>query len=300
MSIEVNIMGSCVCRDIFRHTSKGKYKVDKCISENPIYTIYKKPLPLSQEDVEQFTGSLFDKRMLKIQTSKRAIHLLKESSSKYLVMDLAGELVTHYIGEKSGRSIMAESSGNEKWYNDFYNSLRIRGKRVDCLDINFEELEEAYAKFARDIILTADNPQGYEENKIIMIESYFSKDIMGNDALIHAHDAQYRVEAFNEQLKKVYTIFYKYVQNCTVVKLPRFTHTSENHLRGVYPLHYTEETYHYFLKALDVICGYSQINTLENLYKEQTLKNQLETRVANSSMMYKLQERIIKLEKIVK
>lgn len=92
-------------------------------------------------------------------------------------------------------------------------------------------------------------------------------------------------------------MLYKYLPECKVIKLPDFTHTSPNHLNGVHPLHYTQDTYAYIERALDVICRYSNANTLENLRKEQSLKNKIETRVANMAFVYGLQKQIQDLQK---
>ena len=140
-----------------------------------------------------------------------------------------------------------------------------------------------------------ENPRGYQEKNVIVIESLYTPDILGNDGNIHKHDGKYKLHEYNEWLRKVYLIFYKYFQNCKVIKLPEFTHSSQNHIRGTHPLHYLQDTYFYFERALDVACGYSQVNTLENLFKEQSLKNKLETRVVNSSMIYSMQEKIKKI-----
>ena len=57
------------------------------------------------------------------------------------------------------------------------------------------------------------------------------------------------------------------------------------------------ENYYYIERALDVINHYSNVNSLENLRREQSLRNKLDTRVVHTMMMYDLQRQIRDLQK---
>lgn len=177
-------------------------------------------------------------------------------------------------------------------------------RKYSPLDMDLEEVEAKIKKFATEILYNEKNPGGYKEKNIIVVESLYSQDIMGNDGNLHKHDGKYKLHEYNEWLRKIYMTFYKYFQNVTVIKLPEFTHSSQNHLRGTHPLHYMQDTYLYFERALDVLCGYSHVNTVENLYREQSLKNKLETRVVKSNMMYDMKKQLnelkIEVEKVKK
>lgn len=85
-----------------------------------------------------------------------------------------------------------------------------------------------------------------------------------------------------------------------MIKLPEFTHSSQNHIRGTHPLHYMQDAYFYFERALDVACGYSQVNTLENMFREQSIRNRLDTRASRSNMVYELQNQIRSLSDKIK
>ena len=295
--IEIDILGSCVCRDIFRHQDVKRYNINRCFSNIPLSITVADTLPIQKEYIESFPGSEYEKRMLLLQSSKQTIHLLKESDAKYLVVDLADELMNHFVLEENKKQIISEIPKQEAWYDGVYKSLNKQGTRKSPLELDIQVYEEAYKQLAKELIQTEDNPKGYEEKKILMIESYYTTSVMGNDGVLRNHSKEWQIKECNEFLKKLYMIFYKYVQNCTVIKLPNFTQTSQNHLRGEHPLHYREDTYYYFLKALNVICGFSKVNTLENLLNEQGLRNALEGRVAKCVAIYSLQDRVSKLEK---
>ena len=121
------------------------------------------------------------------------------------------------------------------------------------------------------------------------VEAYCTEDYIANrDGVLHPHNAKYKVKEINEILKTLYELLYRYMPTCRVIKLPEFTHSSENHLRGPGPLSYTEATYEYLARCIEVYCGVNKINSVENLYGEQSLHNKLETRVINSGAVYKV------------
>ena len=298
--LEVDVLGSCVCRDMFRHHDENYYNINRCFSNIPLSIITSDVMPIPREFIEQFPGSEYEKRMLLLQSSRQTLRLLKESNAEYLVIDLADELMNQFVLEDTVKRNIAEIPAREDWYDWMYKKLRKSGNRKSPLELDIQEYEQAYQELAKELIQTEENPRGYEEKKIIVIESYYVKSIMRNNGILYSHGEEWRIKECNEFLKNLYTVFYKYVQNCTIINLPEFTQTSQNHLRGEHPLHYREDTYYYFINALNSICKGAKVNTLENLFHEQSLKNKLEARVANANIIYNLQERITKLEKATK
>ncbi len=298
--VGIDILGSCVCRDIFRHQETNRYKVNRCFSCIPLSVTSANILPRPQEYIETFPGTVFEKRMLKVQSSKRAIQYLKESNSEYLVIDLAEEVRNRFVTDGQTPKILPEIEGYEDWYDWMYKSCGVTGERKQYFDIDMDTIDKAYKQFAEEIIRTEENPNGYEEKKIIVIESYYATTIMGNDIAVRPWESEYNTKEYNECLAKLYMILYKYIQNCTIIKVPELTHSSENHLRGKAPLHFESHTYKYFLDVLNIVCGFSKINTIENLYQEKSLRNKIDMRVSNCGMIYSFKERIMKLENSVK
>lgn len=301
MAVEVDVYGSCVCRDIFRYARPGKYKIKKLAGYIPITSLYEKPFEADLKTaLDQSRMSNFEKLMVKVQVSRNLPKSLLKNRADILVLDLADEFMERWEIEDMPSSPLAVIEGREAEYEKIltYASCKIK-RKYSPLEMDLAEVEAKIKRFAEEIVYSEKNPGGYKEKNIIVVESLYTPDIMGNDGNLHKHDNKYKLHEYNEWLRKMYLIFYKYFQNTAVIKLPEFTHSSENHLRGIHPLHYRQDIYLYFERVLDVLCGYSQANTVENLYKEQSLKNKLETRVANSSAIYtigNLKKRIEELE----
>lgn len=298
MAVQVDVFGSCVVRDIFRHTQPGKYKVYKSAGNLPITSLYENSIFMDKKEVDELKMPSYDKVMLRAQMSRNLPELLLNKRSEILVLDLADEFMERCeIKGPNGITMLAQAENQGEFLDNLFegNERYSIVKRYPMLEMDMQKVEEKIKKFAKDILYSEENPRGYLERNVIVVESLYTPDILGNDGNIHKHDGKYKLHEYNEWLRKVYLIFYKYFQNCKVIKLPEFTHSSQNHIRGTHPLHYMQDTYFYFERALDVACGYSQMNTLENLFKEQSLKNRIETRAVNSNMMYSLQAKIRKL-----
>lgn len=295
MAVQVDVFGSCVVRDIFRHTQPGKYKVYKSAGNLPITSLYENSIFMDKKEVDELKIPSYDKVMLRAQMSRNLPELLLNKRSEILVLDLADEFMERCeIKGPNGITMLAQAENQGEFLDNLFegNERYSIVKRYPMLEMDMQKVEEKIKKFAKDILYSEENPRGYLERNVIVVESLYTPDILGNDGNIHKHDGKYKLHEYNEWLRKVYLIFYKYFQNCKVIKLPEFTHSSQNHIRGTHPLHYMQDTYFYFERALDVACGYSQVNTLENLFKEQSLKNRTETRAANSSMMYEIKRQM--------
>ncbi|WP_291683291.1 DUF6270 domain-containing protein [Blautia sp.] len=300
MAVQVDVFGSCVVRDIFRHTQPGKYKVYKSVGNIPITSLYETSISISKDEVDKLNMSNYDKVMLRAQMSRNLPELLLNKHSEVLVIDLADEFMERCeIKGPNGMTMLAQAENQRELLDALFeeNEQYSIVKRHSMLELDMQQVEEKFKRFAKDILYSEENPRGYQEKNVIVIESIYTADILQNDATLHKHEEKYKIQECNEWIQKIYMIFYKYFQNCKVIKLPEFTHSSSNHVRGMHPLHYMQDTYFYFENALDVICEYSQRNTLENLFREQSLKNKLETRVVNSSMMYGMKKQLDNLRK---
>lgn len=300
MAVEIDVYGSCVCRDIFRYAQHGKYKVRKSVGYIPITSLYDAPFNVDvKEALEHSRMSSYEKLMLKVQTKRNLPRMLLKNRANILVLDLADEFMERWETENCPSAPLAVIEGKEEEYEKVLEAASCSVKRkYSPLEMDMQEVEEKIQKFAKDILYSEENPDGYQEKNVIVIEALYTPDIMGNDGNLHKHDGKYRLHEYNEWLRKAYLIFYKYFQNCKVIKMPEFTHSSQNHIRGTHPLNYMQDTYFYFERALDVLCGYSHVNTVENLFKEQSLKNKLETRVANSSAIYEIEKIKNKIDSI--
>lgn len=296
MPVTVDVYGSCVSNDLFRYIAAGKYKYCRCVTQTPITTLYEESMNFQTKNLDGFDN--YEKTIFRVQTEKILPQLLKKNKSDILIIDLADELMERCeVQSATGTGQIAQLRGKETEYEALLGKdQRYKlTKRFSPLDMDMRTIERKFKKFASDILYSENNPNGYKTSQIIVIEALYAPDIMGNDGNLHPHDKEYRVKESNEWLRKLYAILCKYLNGCQMIKFPEFTHSTQNHVNGVHPLHYMSDTYYYFERALDVINRYSNVNTLENLWREQSLKNKLETRVVNSSMMYGLKNQIQEL-----
>ncbi|OUP86193.1 hypothetical protein B5F07_02565 [Lachnoclostridium sp. An169] len=299
MAVKIDIFGSCVCRDIFRDVDDRKYKVCNRLGNVPITSLYEEPIPIKKDILDETALSAFEKQMLKIQLSRKATDLLKKSEASVLVLDLADELMERWTLEDGWYQVAVPERNRKKYHSLFSEKYELSGRIVSG-GLAIEIAEDSIRQFAKDIIKTDGNPNGYRAGNIIVIESYYSENILSNDGSLHKHDERYHISEKNEFLRKIYEIFHKYFSECKIIKLPEQTYSSENHIRGVHPLHYTQETYDYFMRAIDVLCGFSKINTTENLYRDQSLKNSMLFQKSNGEILEEIHDLAARIDRLEK
>ena len=291
MAIELDIFGGYACRDTIRHDEKGNYQVERCISGVPITTLYGSSAVISKERLAESSLSVYEQRMLEVQGSGKAVGLLKRSKANVLLIDLTDELLRRFFvaNEKGNFELAAE----EKYAADIEKIFADGKKTVvtgqSPLEMKLPDIEESFKRFAKDITFSEENPGGYKEKNIIVLEAYYTEKFIDNaSAMVKDHPKGLDIKKANELLRQLYLMLYRYIPGCNSIKFPEFTHSSENHLRGTTPLSYTEETYHYYLRALDVLFGFDKVNSINNIYNEQNLSNKLFTRMLNASSIYSI------------
>lgn len=289
MKVQIDVFGSYVARDAVRYMDPALYELNRCIGGVPVSTLFEPEFSLPEEKLEGVRASQYDKRMLMLQLSRKVPALLKKSESKFLVLDLAAECMNRLVLGNESRTAVAYPEEMEDCIQSVFSYLGTPVAQKSLLDLDSKVLNKKYRQFVQNLVKSQANPMGYEESNIIVIEAYCTEDYIGNrDAMLHPHNAKYKVKEINEILKTLYELVYRYMPTCRVIKLPFFTHSTENHLRGPGPLSYTEKTYEYLARCIEVYCGVNKINSVENLYGEQSLQDKLETRLINSSAIYKI------------
>ena len=280
MKVQIDVFGSYVARDAVRYMDPALYELNRCIGGVPVSTLFEPEFSLPEEKLEGVRASQYDKRMLMLQLSRKVPALLKKSESKFLVLDLAAECMNRLVLGNEAHTAVAYPEEMEDCIQSVFSYLGTPVAQKSLLDLDSKVLNKKYRQFVQNLVKSQANPMGYEESNIIVIEAYCTEDYIGNrDAMLHPHNAKYKVKEINEILKTLYELVYRYMPTCRVIKLPEFTHSTENHLRGPGPLSYTEATYEYLARCIEVYCGVNKINSVENLYKEQCLQNKLDTRL---------------------
>lgn len=287
MKVQIDVFGSYVARDAVRYMDPALYELNRCIGGVPVSTLFEPEFSLPEDKLEGVRASQYDKRMLMLQLSRKVPALLKKSESKFLVLDLAAECMNRLVLGNESHTAVAYPEEMEDCIQSIFSG--IPAERKSLLDLDSKVLNKKYRQFVQNLVKSQANPMGYEESNIIVIEAYCTEDYIGNrDGMLHPHNAKYKVKEINEILKSLYELLYRYMPTCRVIKLPIFTHSTENHLRGPGPLSYTEATYKYLARCIEVYCGLNKQNSVENLLHEQSLDNQLYTRLCQCSAIYSI------------
>lgn len=287
MGIQIDIFGSFVSRDIMRYVQQDSFILNRCIGEIPISSLFDKPLLVDQDKIASANISQYDKRMMLIQLNRNALELLKKSKSSVLLIDLASECMNRIIFNDGNNTSVAYSDSMEKNLNEIFGDIGLSFQKISPLALDLQVMEKKYSRFAKSIVKTSANPNGYEEENIIVVEAYCSEFYICNkDAVLHRHDAKYKIQEMNTMLKNLYMLLYKNLPRCKVIKMPTFTHSTENHIRDFGPLFYTDDTYQYMADSLEVLCGISKKNSVDNLYQERCVQNFLRTRLMNYIFLF--------------
>ena len=309
MAVTIDVYGSSVSRNLFYYTGIGKYELRRVIEKNPITSLYENPIHLKKENIEDSGFDETEKTMLKIQTERIAPGLLKKDKSEYLIIDLADELLERRevtlrkssSKDYPGVTYIAQYPGKQEEYERIFEKEEdyILGGLFPPSEMDLPIAGKKIRKFAREITCSEKNPEGYEPEKIVIIEALYTEKYWGKDGILYSFESD-SVKANNRFLKSLYEILYKNFPQSPVIRFPEFSCSSMFHRDGLGPLSYSSGIYLYFERCLDTIVNYSRANTLENLWMEENLENRKETRISTANVIYSMKTQIDWLQKEVK
>ncbi|AWY98511.1 DUF6270 domain-containing protein [Blautia argi] len=164
MAVQVDVFGSCVVRDIFRHTQPGKYKVYKSAGNLPITSLYENSIFMDKKEVDELKMPSYDKVMLRAQMSRNLPELLLNKRSEILVLDLADEFMERCeIKGPNGITMLAQAENQGEFLDNLFegNERYSIVKRYPMLEMDMQKVEEKIKKFAKDILYSEENPRGY-------------------------------------------------------------------------------------------------------------------------------------------
>lgn len=262
----INILGCCICRDIFRvNECSDKYKVNKFIqSVSPVSIVEKSTSKtiLSQNSLDYFTErSNFAKRNIMHDFNKSVKETIASSLSDYLIVDLC-ELrfkMVKAITTDGYEFLLTQTS-------HITEIIANRDKVPDLEGISFSEGFELDEKSVFDylksyaVFLT----QNYDSSKIILIENL--------PVSIHLNDEKKCMHSLNEvsvfltaqKLSAYYNYFESLIPDMNVVKGFDWIVGDANHLWGLDSLHFTDEYYNYLYRAINMIVD-NEVNLKDKL-----------------------------------
>lgn len=249
--ITINILGSCVCRDIFHYDYDNKYKIKNYISFVSPISNNSNPIFLPNElNVDDWQGSNWNKRNVFYDLTKSCFDKFKNDKSDWFVFDIVDirkelyQFKNSYITEiqtfLDNKSIIIKDASIKKLSpflvsNDFINSA------LDNLVNNILQI--------------------YNKNNVIFIaENLCSKYISKTGEICEFKNSDYilklkqLIDYANEYITK------NYYDKLHIIKIDDVL-CDENNIWGLYPLHYTENTYISVLKKINNTIKLNNIQT---------------------------------------
>lgn len=246
--ININILGSCVSRDIFRYDEKKNFEINLYVARTSICS------NLSNEswhikDSDLYLESHFQKEAVIRDLNKTVIDdLIEENQVDYLIID--------FIDERF--RIVKQDNKYATYSNELLNSGYLKDKEFEFIDK--QPIERGGFEFeGKDVELYVEEiaeklKKAYDEDRIIIHEAYMV------DSYISADDGEIRkfpepicndVYKKNALLKYMYESLERYLPNAKVMSFFDTTiFADEKHLWGLTPMHYTDS---YYQKAVEYL-----------------------------------------------
>lgn len=280
---KINILGSCVCRDIFNYDKKGLFSVNKYCNGSSIPSMVadKPKIDLAVDDFN--LRSNFEKRSCWLDYEKECFSFIKNSGivSDYLVISLSDcRIDLAEIWDKKKENLLSFVSYGTT-FRENYLGVLLKNKLSDsqikiykALDLPFVFFKLSIEKYAKKILSL------YSPKKIIVVEDffvnkYFSRVNEGSGKIVDFKNDEY-VNSINNFYRKLYSVLYDNIPSKNIVKFLPNTLADENHKLGLFGLHYVPEFYQYGLEIITKIVqgGYSeeQTNFLQSHYAKLILE----------------------------
>lgn len=272
--ITINILGSCVCRDIFNYDTEGIFSVGKYTNGASVLSLTA-PRPKIALNIEDFQlRSNFEKRSAWLDYSKTAFDYVENEgkTSDYLVislsdcrMDMAEIWNTDHTERISFTSFGTTFREN---YQQCFSVGKMKGTSVEiykALNLPLFFFEEALGRYAEKLLSV------YEERKIIVIEDFFAEKYAqrGTEGLLSFGNEEY-VYKINRFYKYLYSCLYRRIHTNVIPFLPK-TIGDAGHKLGLFGLHYVPEFYRYALDSVRaIVCGEYSPAKAERIQKRYT------------------------------
>lgn len=262
--VTFNVFGNCVSRDIFNYFTGGGVKVLQYSGfVNPISMFSDKgEFEMKPEELKEFTGPDFYKRILCQDVNKTSFEYITESMADYIVVDLLGVRFdmlrknNHYITCASPY-IFNQKILERDYKLDTYDKIKFT-------DITEEEWIESLEKFCKLVL------KYYPPGKIIFFEYFGAVDYL-DDGIIKKFDTykENYVKSYNALVCRLNQYALEKFSGCHVLRFPDNVCADKKNIRNLHPLHYNSLYYEYGAKAIETIikslCDSEEASILEEL-----------------------------------
>lgn len=291
---KIGVCGCCVISDLFKYTFSERYDICARIGRNPITTLVGDSTDQAGPFLD-FAATNYNKRMINLMFENNVVEQILNCHADYLVLDFSEERLVQYeimYEDKKFRVMDFWVSAKGNWFQQAKeklvgeNGLFPGGtvREIPAREIPFAEIEAAYREFAKRIVKSDANPDGYAPEQIIVVESYLVDRFINEEGKFQKFHPNWKVAETNAFLKPIYELFYQLVPGCHVVKMPQHAFANMHHIWGAHPLHYSDATYRYFSAAFDIITGHNKfLSTPDKLWKQQSLENRIAVNLIESA-----------------
>ena len=244
----INILGSCISRDIFHYQKDdGGYRIAKYSNEFDIFHIKDNPMEIDKEkyyntDISDIMSS-FLKRCFYLDITKKTLEYIKEDLGDYLVIDSA---VCRFSNIKIGKTSIAYTNKRMQLLSRL-NNVHIL-EVIDYVEsvLPIDEMEISLRVFVEEILKL------YPLNRIILIDiqsSFFHYD----GETIHPFSTPEKWIKQNERMRKAFSVLKELLHGCHIIPMPIAIASDTYHWLNVSVLHYTKEYYNYAFRCIDTI-----------------------------------------------
>lgn len=248
----ISIFGSCVSRDIFAIAKNGtkRFSIQGYIARQSIVSALAKPLHCVINQI-QLTSN-FQKKLIHNDISKSTFDILKESNSKYLLIDFIDERFE--LAEFQGSIITLSAEFIASNYANIKELAKVeRGKCDDGYWINGRKLETYISEFVNQLLKI------FKPENIIIHRALFTNSYLDNENCIKkfSEDKIEQHTKINDLLNYMYDNISKQLVVSKSISLADQFHASEKHKWGLAGMHFQTKYYEVVLDELNKI-----INTL--------------------------------------
>ena len=245
--INLNIIGTCILRDIFNYNKDENIAVKKFVQSVSPYAAISQGNLIKNQDLfnrklDEFNTSKFYKRNVKLDIEKSVFDFLFGERADYLFMDMACCRFDLYFFPKSN----AYASKNY-----IYNEIFTNGVLEECYEVNTDTIPEDILNNLLDKYI--DNIlKEYHPEDIVLFEIKAIPKTLTQNKNIMLREQDWSNKS-NRRIEKAYKYVKQKLLGCHIIEFPNGVLTDEQHIWGPGVLHYVKEYYEYAYNALKII-----------------------------------------------
>ena len=290
----INIIGTCVLRDVFNYNKDDDIVVKKFVqSISPYAAVSTGDIIKDKErfykTLEELNQSNFYKRNLRLDIERGAFDFLFGEQSDYLFIDMACCRFDLYYFPRSNTY-----ASKSNIYNAIFNS----GILEECHHIETEAIPEDIGYNLLDKYIDT-LLKKYRPENIVLFEIKATPKLSITNQLVVLRDFDWSIKA-NRRIEKAYNYVKQKLHGCHIIEFPNGVVADEQHIWGPGVLHYVKEYYDYAYNAIKIVFSKLPLDVekeaLSSLkaYYENLLYNKYDTLNINTLKKYNEQIEVSK------